>query len=368
MAPSLPAVSLPYVDNAKAILITLAINAGVVCLFHWPGGITYSGVMWDSLFCALITTSINMWIVYPRLRKMRALGIMPARAPESAFMQRLPHNPFVLGAVYAIVFAAFTVGANATLLWFFGIRTLAFAPWTVYKLVYATVLSAKIVECCIFRYVQPDWANACRGTPAATGKVPLDAPVKNPLPKIGVFKEMFGSVTGNIAMNILIGSVLGGVAVGADGSVVILPTTVEGIPITGLVFGLIVGILVTNGVVTAMNAAILASPHAMPEAAGTDARLAWMPKGRLALTCLMCMCLMVFSAVVLRAVLVLFDIPLLNFYQFTVFITVYAGLISKPLVFILTKRCAQPDYVRHTLKKAGAMESSPPDDGGRECL
>jgi uncharacterized membrane protein len=157
-------------------------------------------------------------------------------------------------------------------------------------------------------------------------------------------------------MNILIGSALGGVTLGPDGSVIILPTTAEGIPITGLVFGCIVGILVTNGVVSAMNATILASYPAMPKAAATDTRLAWMPKGRVALTCLVCICLMAFSAAVLRAILVLFDIPLLNFYQFTVFITVYAALISKPLSFILTKRCAQPDYIRYTLKKAGITE------------
>ena len=105
-----------------------------------------------------------------------------------------------------------------------------------------------------------------------------------------------------------------------------------------------------------MNATILASYPAILEVADTDARLSWMPKGRLALTCLMCICLMVFSAVILRAVLVLFGIPLLNFYQFTVFITVYAALISKPLAFVLTKRCLQPDYIRYVLKNATARE------------
>ena len=350
------AVRLPYIDNAKAVLVTLAINAGVVFLFHWPDGITYSGVLWDSLVCAVITTTINMCIVYPRLKRMRALGRMPAHVPESSFMQRLPQNPFVLGAIYAIAFGALAIGVNGTLLWFFDIRTMTFAPWVVYKLVYTTVLSIKIVEFCIFRYVQPDWANAGQDARAATDGEPLGESVRNPLPKIGVFKEMFGSVAGNLAMNILIGSALGGVALGPDGSVIIRPTTAEGMPITGLVFGFIVGILVTNGVVTAMNATILASYPAMMEAAATDTRLAWMPKGRVALTCLVCICLMAFSAVILRAILVLFDVPFLNFFQFTVFITVYAALISKPLSFILTKRCAQPDYIRYTLKKAGRTE------------
>ena len=63
---------------------------------------------------------------------------------------------------------------------------------------------------------------------------------------------------------------------------------------------------------------------------------------------------MLFSAVALRAVLDLFGLALLNFYQVVVFITTYAAIISKPLVFVLTRRCMQPDYIRHTLQKAGA--------------
>jgi len=349
-------VSLPYVDNARAVFVTVAVNLGAIFVFNWPDGVTYSDVMWDSLFCAIITTIINMGIVYPILRRMRARGTMPAQVPESGFMQRLPQSPVVLGAIYAIVFAAFAIGGNAAILWFFGIRKLAFAPWIVYKLVYATVLSAKIVEFCIFRYVQPDWANAVHGVSAGTRKQSAGKPVRYPLPRVSVFKEMYGSVTGNIALNIIIGSVLGGVAVQADGSVILFPTTVGGIPVTGLVFGLIVGILVTNGVVTVMNAAIITSGPAMLEAAVVDKRLAWMPKRRALLTFFVCIFLMVFSAVALRTILVLFGIPILNFYQFTVFITVYAALLSKPLSFAVTKRCMQPDYIRYTLKKANIME------------
>ena len=353
---ALQPVSLPYIDNARAILITIAINLGTVFLFNWPSGVTYADVMWDSAFCAFITTAINMWIVYPRLKRMRALGAMPAQAPESRFMRRLPQNPLTLGAFYAAAFAVLALGANAAFLWFFGIRNMAFAPWIAYKLVYATVLSAKIVECCIFRYVQPDWAKAGRYAQLEASKAPPAAPVRNPLPKIGVFKEMFGSVTGNIAMNILIGSVLGGITVRPDASVVILPTTAEGIPITGLVFGLIAGILVTNGITKKMDAAILASCPAILEGAVRDKRLAWMPKGKVALACFVCVCLMAFSAVALRALMILFDLPILTFYQFSVYITVYASIISKPLAFALTRRCMQPDYIRHTLKQAGIME------------
>lgn len=350
----MPNVRLPYADNAKAILATLAVNAGVVVLFNWPGGIGYSGVLADSLVCAIITTIIDMAIVYPRMKRMRAAGEIPVRVPESGLMQRLPRNPVALGVVYVVVFGVLALCVNAAILRFFGLTRMAFPPWFSYKLIYSAVLTVIITEYIIFRYVQPDWTNAGSARLAGPDSTPAK-PVRNPLPNIGIFKEMYGAVTGNIALNIIIGSLLGGVVAGPNGSVIIYPTTAEGIPITGLVFGLIIGVLVTNGVVTAMNKVIRATP-AILEVATTDRRIAWLPKGHFALTCVVCLCAMVFSAVVLRAILVLFDIPLLNFYQFTVFITIYAALIGKPLSAILTRRCMQPDYIRQTLGKAGMLK------------
>ncbi len=344
-------IGLPYIDNAKAVLITVVVNLGAVLLFNWPGGITFGGVVWDSLLCAAITTAVDLWIVYPRMKRMRAGGAMPAEVPVRKFMQRLPQNPWALGVLYAAGFGVLTVGLNALILWFFGIREMAFWPWMVYKLIYATLLSIKITEYCIFRYVQPDWANT---TGTEVSSVPA-RPVKNPLPKVSVFQEMFGSVTGNIALNILIGTALGGVVLGPDSSVVIRPTTVEGIPITGLIFGLITGILVTNGVAREINAIILSSGPAILEGATKDKRFSWMPLRRGSLMGLVCVCTMLFSAVALWAVMRLFGIAVMNFYQYVVFMTVYATLLSKPLSYVLIRRCMQPDYMRRQLSKVGLI-------------
>ena len=65
-----------------------------------------------------------------------------------------------MAAVYAIIFAAIAFGVNGLLLWFFGIWSMTFLPWAVYKLVYATALSDKIFEFSIFRYIQQDWVKA----------------------------------------------------------------------------------------------------------------------------------------------------------------------------------------------------------------
>ncbi len=339
-------IRLPYIDNAKAVIATLAVNTGVVFLFQWPDGITYRGLVWDSLICVLVTVTIDMWMVYGNLKKMRSAGKMPAQVPVSRFMQKLPQNPAALGALYFLGFGAMTVGGNMLITKFFGIQDMAFVPWMTYKLIYSTALSITVVNYCIFRYVQPDWAAGGTGT----------QPVRNPIPKIGLFKEIYGSVTGNIAMNIIIGSLLGGAVLAPDGSVILRPTTIQGIPITGLVFGLIVGILVTGGVVKVLNKGILATdPVLLKEAAGNK-WFSWMPMRRGSLTCFVCVCVMVFSAAALPAVMMLFGMSAMNFYQFTIFITLYATVISKPLSYVLTRRCMQPDYIGYILHKAGIRE------------
>ena len=153
-------VILPYTDKVKAAIFTAVINLAAVFIFNWPNGVTYSDVVWDSLICMLITAAINVWIVYIIMRKMRDRGKIPAQAPQSNLMQRLPQNPFLLAAIFAVVFAAIAIGVNGLLLWFFGIWSMTFFPWVVYKLVYATVLSVKIIEFCVFRYIQQDWVKA----------------------------------------------------------------------------------------------------------------------------------------------------------------------------------------------------------------
>jgi hypothetical protein len=158
---------------------------------------------------------------------------------------------------------------------------------------------------------------------------------------------MYGAVTGNIALTFILNSFFGSAAAQPDGSVVICPTTVEGMPITGLVFGLILGVLVTNGVLKSMKTAIHASGPSMLASAICDKRFSWMPKRKGALMCLVTIVVMIFSAVALPAIMLLFGKSLLNFYQFVLLITVYATLISKPLSFVLIRRCMQSDFISY---------------------
>jgi len=338
---------LPYVDNALMILITIAVNVGVVFAFFWSGGVTLTDVIIDTLICVVITTIVGISFVYPKMKKMREAGQIPLQIPVSTLMQKLPKNPALLGVVYSIVFGVLAIGINMLILWFFEMLNMDFIPWLTYKLIYATVLSIKVVEFCIYRYVQPDWTDDTN----AQGKDYTGRTVKNPLPKISLFKEMFGSVTFNIALNMILGAALGGAVITADASVVIFPATVESIWITGMVFGFITGLLTTNGIVKAIDAVILSSGEKVPDDTSGDKRFTWLPKNKIALTCLVCIFLMIFSALILPMIMILFGKSILNFYQFVIFITLFGALISKPLSYVLTQRCSQPDYIVYVCKR-----------------
>lgn len=338
---------LPYINNIMMVLITIAINVCVVFAFFWPDGAALIDVVIDTSICVVITVAIGLSFVYPKMKAMRETGSIPKQAPVSALMQKLPKNPIFLGLTYAVVFGILMVGINVLILWFFGMTDMGFIPWLAYKLIYSTILSIKIVEFCIYRYVQPDWVNDVK-IPVRdyTGK-----PVKDPLPKVSLFKEMFGSVTFNIALNMILGAALGGAVINADASVIIYPTTAGSIWITGLIFGFITGLLTTNGVINAVKAAVLSSNDTVPDSKTGDNRFTWLPKNKFTLTCLVCVCVMIFSAVMLQAIMMLFGKSALNFYQFSIFITIYAAIISKPLSYILTQRCSQPDWVIYIRNK-----------------
>ena len=338
--------TLPYINNAKAVLITVTINLAILFIFNWPGGINMKGVMVDSAICACITTLIDIWIVYTCMKKMREDGQLPQYAPVSCIMQRLPKNPFALGTIFALFFVAITMGINWSILSFFEMNSMTFTHWLIYKLIYTTVLSIKIVEFCIFRFVQPDWANSKQGK---TNEETLSQPVKNPFPGISLYKELFGGVTFNLVMNIIMGSIFGSVIIQSDGSILLLTTTIEGIPITGLIFGFIIGVLITYKVVKSLKTTILTVGPPILESAGMNKWVTWMPMRTGALMFLITIIVMIFSAVALPSIMYLLGKSSLNFLQFTIFITLYATLIGKPISYVLIRRCLQKDYINRIM-------------------
>jgi len=333
---------LPYIDNAKISLITILVNLAIVFVFFWPRGASFPELLIDSVVCVLLTVAIDLWLVYRRMLQLRAAGQIPTQVPLSHLMQRLPRHPVALGAIYALAFGALTVAVNAAIWSFYDIHSMNFAPWVVYKLIYTTILSAKITEYCIFRYVQPDFALA--GPAPVPGNVVQE--VKNPLPRVPVLKAMFGSVATNIALEVILGLVLGSVIITADQSIVVPATTIDAIPISGLFFGLIMGILITRTVIKAMQQALSAIPPGAVSGV-SDKRVAWLPKNSILLGVVVCLFSMIFSAIVLRGVMSLFGFQTMHFLQKVILITVYASLLSKLISAVLIRRISQPDYLTY---------------------
>lgn len=329
--------SLPYMDNWKAILLTALINLASTLVFQFSEGrITRSAVIRDSLICGVLTVIIDVAVVYVDMKRRRARGLLPANVPVSARMQRLPKNPALLALVYMPISAAVIALINWGVMALFGIESFGRWNWLVYKLLYACLLSAKIIEYCIFRFVQPDWAGEARAI--------ADANVKNPLPKISTLKEMYASISANIAMNMIIGTALGGAVVGEGQTVLIYPTYASGIWVTGLIFGFLTGVLLTRGVLGAIKQLIAgdALPQELPP---PDCRLCWLPKSDLALTAVVCAAIMTMSVVLLPLQMWVLGVSVMNFYQFCILITAYGSFVGHVFSKLLTARCLQSDYV-----------------------
>ena len=92
--------------------------------------------------------------------RLRALGSLPAAVPVNALMMRLPKNKFLLALLFAAVFGPLTPLVNLALIRFYGITNFGFAQLALWKVVYSCLLSAKIIELTILRYVQPDCGTA----------------------------------------------------------------------------------------------------------------------------------------------------------------------------------------------------------------
>lgn len=336
---------LPYVNNAKAVLITLAINLAAVLLLT-RGGVTFSQVMVDAVTTAFVTTLINFLVIYPQLQRLREVGQLPQRVPANRLMLRLPRNPIIYGLLCATVFALVMLALNWLILTFFGISRMTLLPWLVYKLIFTTVISMKIAEFIIYRYVQPDWV----ATPFGSNATPIDpATVRKPFPKISLAKEVLASVTTNVLMNLVIGMLLGGVVFHADDSMTLMPTTIMGITIASIVFGLVTGALTSRAIIRGARKMIWAHGPDALSAAHRNNWLSRLPKRTIPLTIVTILLTMVVSLLVLPTILRIFNKPTMNFLQFSVLISIYAVLLSRPLGYFLTKRAMQRDFVQYTL-------------------
>lgn len=169
-------------------------------------------------------------------------------------------------------------------------------------------------------------------------------------------RELFQGLLLNTFLTLLISFGFGSVFFQQDGTLIALPTTADTVWITGLIFGLIMGVLVTRGTVQGFRAAVRAAGGDLDVAPSEAAshvpkHYAWIPKRSGLLGVLVCLASMAISVVLLPTIMGILGIAKLNFFQFIGFITLYSWLLSKLFSRLLVRRMKKADYVQYTMQR-----------------
>ncbi len=319
-------VSLPYVDNARTISLTLLLNL----LLPWIFRLDRYGVrdiVVDAVICAILTVAIDVVIVWRGVRKARAAGAVPKEVPVSKFMMRLPKTPLGLIAVFGIFFTVLCAGFNYSVFTWYGFESWTFGQFLLYKLVYSLILSERIVSLSILRLVQPD----CRESDADHAS-PTIQPVKNPLPSLSGIQEIFSMVSANLALQLLFNPYIGQYTVGGDRSII-----AEGI----------IGSVITCFIVVGMIAKTLEIARANGEfdKIPPNRWLVFLPKNRWIFALL---CSLVAAPVAVAIFVGLFrfyGFESWTFYEFFWIKIAYLTVLSNILVAFSMRRFTQPVIV-----------------------
>lgn len=328
-------VGLPYANNLPVILITVITNLAAAFLFHFRSGVTLTGFISDAAICGMTMALCDGLYVYYAIQKMRKDGQLPRTVPQSAFMQRLPKSIAGCIVIFAAAFGVIMALFSAAVVWFFDIQIFTFPRFLVWKLVYSLILSAKVIELTILRFVQPDCIKA--GDPLQTG---TDL-VKNPLPRRDTFVHLFNTVVEDFGFNMVMGLLSGGAFVDAASKcVIIAPTTRSGIVLGGLILGLVITLRMVYPVAKQINA--VKASGALPPMERRSWCMTWLPEKPAFFALALTLPTMVLSAAVLWAALTFFGFETLHFFQFFIVRTIYATLLSKLVTMLAILRYRQP--------------------------
>ncbi len=325
--------ALPYVNTKAAVLVTLAVNMLAAVIF-WPGGcMGLGGLARDAFFCGLITSVVTTACVWRIMSGLARRGLLPVPPTESRLMRLLPRRAVPFAALCAALFTPLTVLLTTSICRFYGLERLDFDQFLLFKLIYSLILSAKIAEFAVYRYIQRD----CRASALACPHEGIDpSAVKAPLPKIGYVLEALDSVVINLGFALIAGALLGGVEV-RERVLLVLPTRLEFVYIPGLIMGCILALRIVP--VTARkillarrNEEVLCSPS-------TLSPLRRLPADPRLLTLCFVVALMPLTAFVFWFFMWFFDLAVLDLYRFALLQTVYGLLIAKPVTALVARRC-----------------------------
>ena len=328
-----PSVGLPYVNNVWVILGTAAINILLFLLSFWGRQPAYWDLLATALICGAGTSLINVLLTHYFIQQMRRAGQLPAQVPTNRWVRMLPKNKWLLILLFAVVFGVAAALLNAVVIWFFQIGTFRVVQCAVWLGVCSCLLSVKITQFAILRFVQADCA--LPGQPPQTG----DAKVVIPLPKFSAFGAWFNTVTDDFGFNMVVGLLSGGTLI-ADQNVIITPTTLAGIVISSLVLGVIVTFRMAYPIAKSMYAAW--ESGSLPPFETRNGFLSALPRKPMGMTLTLMLPIMLLSLAVFWSVLTFFDFKVLNFFQFFAIRTLFVTLLTKGVVAVMVARYRQP--------------------------
>ncbi len=323
---------LPYVDNLPLTALTVAVNLLCMFLFFYGKKSDLGDVITDSLICGVITSFIDVFFVASRLKALAVRGELPSVMPVSRLMMRLPANRFFLSLVFALFFGVLTALVNLAFVKFYGITDFDFIRLLVWKVIYSCVLSAKVAELAVLRFVQQDihWTDSA-------GQSGTDI-VKNPLPRFSAFKEYSSTVAHDFGFNMIAGLFFGSTVV-EGARVVIMPVHSSSIAVTSVVLGAIVVVYMVYPVAKSVRAALCAS-YAEPEQTNGGV-LSILPYAPWKFALSLALPVIVLSFCFFWSVMTFFGFETLNFFQFFLIRALFVSLLSKAVVKLATARYIQ---------------------------
>lgn len=330
---------LPYMNNATAIILTLAINLAIMLAINWGKSFGLADVLLDAAICGVTTAVINIFFVRRYVTRALQKKALPANLPVSPMMMRLPKNPILFALLCALFFGTMTPLINGLIFKFYDFEVLRFGQMLVCKLLYACFLSAKILEVAIYRYVQPDVTGI---SPAAD--VPPSPLIKQPLPRISTVQQLYNSWLTDFGMNMVIGLALGGTIISSDDYVMIAPTLLSGILVGGIISGIIITFMVVPSLAKKIAAAV--NNGEIPRLSERNPGVDWLPKNNWLLAGALCIPIILITMTVFTAVLSFFNFESLNFFQFFFIRTAYTAVLVKALVPLMLIRYRQPQNER----------------------
>jgi len=316
--------SLPYIDNAKAVAVTLLLNLLLPWLFRldrYEAG----DIVVDAVICALLTTIINVLVVWHFVRKARVAGAIPREVPVSKLMMLLPKNRLGLMAVFGIFFVVLCVGINYTVFTWYGFESWTFGQFLLYKLVYSLILSERIVSLCILRLVQPD----CLA--ASPFEATTNQAIKNPLPSLSGLQGQFSNISANLALQLFFNPYIGTYTVGGDRSIIL-----EGIIGSTITCFIIVGLITKSLDMARANGEInVPSNH----------WLSLLPRNRWLFAFLCTLVAAPIGATIFVTLFQFYGFTSWTFYEFFWIKMVYLTVLGWILVAFTLRRFTQPDIV-----------------------